>query len=158
MEQLRRMSDSCNSRAWVCTRILMCVPVSERLSATGSLLLGIRYPRVNFGPPRRHEPLLTTQTTRSTLRQGRAWHLLLLHPGLPALRKLPPHCGAQSTSCSVQGHSHASLPQAHLCSMEKPHVSLEREGRGERRSEGSLQNTEQTGTKDAFKEECQPAT
>lgn len=51
VEQLRRKSDSCNSRAWVCPCILMCVPVSECLSATGSLLLGIRYSRMNFGPP-----------------------------------------------------------------------------------------------------------
>lgn len=133
MEQLRSKSDSCSSRAWVCTCIFVCVPVSERLSVIGSLLLGIRYSRVNFGPPdakshclRRQQLALPSGRVELDVCCSRTLACLLRESHLPIADRV------QSTSCSVQGHSHAYLPQAHLCSMEKPHASPEREGRGER--------------------------
>lgn len=131
-EQLRRKSDSCNSRAWVCPCILMCAPVSECLSATGSLLLEIRYSRMNFGPPdatshclRRKQLARPYGRVEPDVGGSRALACLLRESHLPIAEFSPPAVVCKATVMPL-------FPQAHLCSVEKPHVSPEREVRGER--------------------------
>lgn len=99
----------------------------------------------------KHTPLCLTAGGKSTEPKVACWS-----------RHLPssltcPTSESSDTSWCVRVHGHASPPPSHICALCRNHVCPRGlEARGERWSGRSIQETEQTEIKDAFKRVGQP--